>query len=166
MNQGRYIDELEDAAKTNFCIGVSYYPEKHFESPNINYDLNLLKEKEKNGAHYGVSQMFFDNQKYFDYVKIAREQGVKMPLVPGMKIMTSKRHLNILPSIFHIDIPDELTQRMLAAKTREEEIKVGIDWAYKQSLELLDNGVNFLHYYIMQNTSPFVKLMERLKKRL
>ncbi len=166
MNQGRYIDELIDAAKSNFCIGVSFYPEKHFESPNIAFDLDLLKQKQQAGAHYGVSQMFFDTKKYLDYVKIARSQGINIPLVPGMKIMTSKKHLTILPSIFHIDIPEELTNKMMAAKTKEEEIKVGVDWAYKQCMELMDQGIYYLHFYIMQNTKPFIMLMDKLKKHM
>ena len=166
MNQGKYIDELIDAAKTSFCIGVAYYPEKHFESPNIRFGLDLLKKKEAAGAHYGVAQMFYDNQKYFAYVQKARAYGIKMPLIPGLKIITSKKHLTRLPSIFHIDLPEELCDRMMAAKNRQEEIQVGIDWAYKQSMELLDKGVPYLHFYIMQNTSPFIKLMNKLKKKL
>lgn len=167
MNQGHYIDdELIDAAKTNFCIGVSCYPEKHFEAPNLKFDTNVLKMKQDAGAHYAVSQMFYDTSKYLDFVKKVKEAGVTIPILPGMKVMTSRRQLSVLPSIFHIDIPEELTDRMLKAKDRAEEIQVGIDWAYKQSLELLDAGVPYLHYYIMQNTSPFVKLMDKLKKKL
>ena len=96
----------------------------------------------------------------------AKEAGIEMPLVPGMKIITSKKQLTRLPSVFHIDIPEELTDRMLAAKDRAEEIQVGVDWAYKQSLELLNAGIPFLHFYIMQNTRPFLSLMDKLKKKL
>lgn len=167
MNQGHYIDdELIDAAKTNFCIGVSCYPEKHFEAPNLKFDIDILKMKQDAGAHYAVSQMFYDNSKYLEFSQKVKAAGVTMPLLPGMKIMTSAKQLSVLPSIFHIDIPEELTDRMLKAKDRNEEIQVGIDWAYKQSLELLDAGVPYLHFYIMQNTSPFVKLMDKLKKKL
>lgn len=166
MNEGRYIDELIDAAKTNFSIGVSCYPEKHYEAPNLKFDLDILKQKEDAGAHYAVSQMFYDTSKYLDYLAAARKAGIKMPILPGMKIMTSKRQLTVLPSIFHIDIPEELTDRMLSAKDRAAEIQVGVDWAYKQSLELLDAGVPYLHFYIMQKTSPFVKMMDKLKKKL
>ena len=166
MNKGIYIDELIDAAKTNFCIGVACYPEKHFQSPNMKYDLNILKEKQEAGAHYAVSQMFYNTSKFIDFSKKAKESGINIPLVPGMKIITSKKQLNRLPSIFHIDLPEELTDRMLAAKDRAEEIQVGVDWAYKQSLELLEAGIPYLHFYIMQNTSPFLKLMEKLKKKL
>lgn len=166
MNQGVYIDDLIDASKSNFCIGVSCYPEKHFESPNLEFDLRILKEKEEAGAHYAVSQMFFDTQKFIDFVKRAREYGIKMPILPGMKIMTTPRHLSSLPAFFYIDIPMELTERMQAAKSRAEQIQVGVDWAYKQAMELLDAGHPFLHFYIMQNTKPFLALMEKLKKKL
>lgn len=166
MNRGQYIDELIDAAKTNFCVGVACYPEKHFESPNLKFDLQVLKEKQDAGACYAVSQMFYNTQKFLDYVAVARKADIKMPIIPGMKIITSKSQLTRLPSIFHIDLPEELTDRMLAAKTREKEIEVGVEWAYKQSLELLDNGIPYLHFYIMQNTRPFLKLMDKLKKHL
>lgn len=166
MNQGKYLDQLIDSAPTNFCVGVSYYPEKHFEAPNLDFDISKVLLKQNLGAHYGVSQMFFDNQKYFDYVNRAKEVGITIPLIPGLKILTSKRHLHSIPSIFHVDLPVELTERISAAKTREEIIEVGVDWAYKQTIELLEFGVPCVHFYIMQNTSPFLKLMERLKKHL
>ncbi|MEO0585263.1 MAG: methylenetetrahydrofolate reductase [Bacteroidota bacterium] len=163
MNHGRYIDDLIDAAKTNFCIGVSCYPEKHFESPNIEFDLQILKEKQDNGAHYAVSQMFFNSQKFIDFVRKARDYGITMPIIPGMKIMTRQHHLNVLPSIFHIDIPLELTERMMHAQTKEAQTQVGIEWAYKQSIELLEAGFPYLHFYIMQNTRPFLSLMDKIK---
>lgn len=166
MNQGNYLDELIDAAPTNFCIGVACYPEKHFECPNNKFGLQILKDKQDKGAHYAVSQMFYDTDRFLKFVKAARDFGITMPIVPGMKIMTSKRQLSRLPAIFHIDIPEELTDRMFAAKNREEEIAVGVDWAYKQSLELLEAGIPYLHYYIMQNTKPFLALMNKLKKKL
>lgn len=166
MNHGRYIDDLIDATPTNFCIGVSCYPEKHFEAPNLDFDLDILKQKQAAGAHYAVSQMFYDTGKFLDFVKKARAAGVTIPIIPGMKIMTAKGQLTRLPSIFHIDIPQELTHRMLAAKTRVEEIQIGVEWAYQQSLDLIDAGIPYLHFYIMQNTRPFLALMEKLKKKL
>ncbi|MCB0838182.1 MAG: methylenetetrahydrofolate reductase [Bacteroidetes bacterium] len=166
MNKGIYIDELIDAAKSNFCIGVACYPEKHFQSPNLKFDLQILKKKEEAGANYAVSQMFYDTSKFLDFIKIAKDFGINMPLVPGMKIITSKTQLSRLPSVFHIDIPEELTERMFAAKDRAEEIQVGVDWAYKQALELLDAGIPYLHFYIMQNTTPFLNMMEKLKKKM
>ncbi|MEM9983899.1 MAG: methylenetetrahydrofolate reductase [Bacteroidota bacterium] len=167
MNQGRYIDgDLIDAAKSEFCIGVACYPEKHFEAPNIDFELKVLKDKQDAGAHYAVSQMFYDTPKFLNFVDKARDFGITMPIVPGLKIMTSKKHLTILPSIFHIDIPHELAERMLHAKTRQEEIQVGVDWSMRQCMELLEAGIPYLHFYIMQNTKPFLKLMEQLKVKV
>lgn len=166
MNQGKYIDDLIDAEATNFCAGVAFYPEKHFQAPNLQFDMNILKLKQDNGANYGVSQMFFDNEKFISYVNKCRETGINIPLLPGLKILTTKTQLHVLPEIFHLDIPQELAEKMLAAKTREEEIQVGVDWAYKQCLELLDFGVPCLHFYVMQNTKPFLLLMDKLKKHL
>ncbi len=167
MNQGKYLDtDLVDAAKTNFCVGVACYPEKHFESPNMKFDLQILKEKQDKGAGYAVTQMFFDNQKYLGYIRLAREAGITIPIVPGLKIITTKSQISAIPSFFHVDIPEELSDRMLAAKTKEEERKVGVDWATKQSLDLFDAGQKYVHFYIMQNTTPFVEMMEKLKVRV
>lgn len=163
MNEGIYIDDLIDAAKTNFCIGVSCYPEKHFEAPNMDFELKVLKMKQDAGAHYAVSQMFFDTQKFVDFVDQAREYGITIPIIPGMKIMTRKRHIEALPPIFHIDIPNELINRMNAADTKEAQTLVGVEWAYKQSIELLEAGFPYLHFYIMQNTKPFMMLMDMLR---
>ena len=166
MNQGVYLDELMDAASSDFCIGVSCYPEKHFESPNLKYDLEILKAKQEAGAHYAVSQMFYDTDKFLAFIKEARDFGITIPIIPGMKIMTSQRQLNVLPSIFHIDIPEELTERMFAAPDRKAQIEVGIGWAERQCIKLLEAGIPFLHFYVMQNTSPFVKLMDRMKQKV
>ncbi|MDX2285597.1 MAG: methylenetetrahydrofolate reductase [Bacteroidia bacterium] len=166
MNRGRYMDDLIDAARTNFCIGVSCYPEKHFEAPNLSFDLKVLKDKQDAGAHYAVSQMFYDTDKFLRYVEMARKAGITIPILPGLKIMTSRSQLTTLPSVFHIDIPEELTDRMLAARNRAEEIETGVDWAYRQCLKLMDAGINYLHFYVMQNTSPFVKLMDRIRVKV
>ena len=166
MNKGKYIDDLIDAAKTNFCVGVACYPEKHFSSPNLKFDLQILKRKQDAGAHYAVSQMFYDTSKFVQYVKLAREAGIEIPIIPGMKIITSKQQLTSLPSFFYVDIPEELMDRMMATQTRKEAIEVGIEWAHKQSIELLEAGFPYLHFYIMQNTSPFVKLMGSLKHKV
>lgn len=167
MNKGIYLDKsMVSAAPTNFSIGVAYYPEKHFQSPNQAFGLKVLKEKEEKGAQYGVSQMFFDTQTYFDFCQNAREAGIQMPLIPGLKILTSKSQLTRLPSIFHLDVPEELCDRMMSAKTKDEELQVGVDWAYKQCMELLDGGVPYLHFYIMLRTQPFTMLMEKLSKKL
>ncbi|MEM6766697.1 MAG: methylenetetrahydrofolate reductase [Bacteroidota bacterium] len=166
MNKGKYIDDLIDAAKTNFCIGVSCYPEKHFEAPNLDFDLKVLKNKVDSGAHYAVSQMFFDADKFLRFKKEAQKQKINIPLIPGMKILTSKRQVRRLPAIFYVDIPTELINRMEAAKSREQEMQVGVEWAYQQALKLLEAGTPYLHFYIMQNTKPFVMLMDKLKKKI
>jgi len=167
MNTGKYLDDnLIDAAKTEFCIGVSCYPEKHFEAPSLKFDIQNLKNKIDSGAHYAVSQMFFDNQKYFDFVKMCREAGIEAPIIPGLKILTSKKQLNSIPKVFYINMPDELVDRILSCKDDKAVRKAGIEWAYKQSLDLLENGSPSLHFYIMHNTSPFLELMEMLKKKI
>jgi methylenetetrahydrofolate reductase (NADPH) len=166
MNRGKYLDDILDANPTDFCMGVSAYPEKHFESPNLNFDLDILLAKQEAGAHYAVSQMFFDNQVYLDYVSRARERGITIPILPGLKIITSKAQLNKLPSAFFLNMPQELVERVLKAPNDSAVVEVGIDWAYQQSIGLLETGANLLHFYIMQNTAPFVRLMERLKKQL
>lgn len=167
MNHGRYLDEnLIDAAHSDFCIGVSCYPEKHFEAPNLKSDILNLKNKVDAGAHYAVSQMFFDNSKYFEYVALAREAGVTVPIIPGLKILTSKKQLTSIPKVFYINLPDELVDRVMACKDDKEVRQVGVDWAYQQSLDLLEKGAPSLHFYIMQNTGPFLALMDKLSKKL
>ena len=166
MNKGVYQDELIDAAPTNFCVGVSFYPEKHFEAPNLAFDIDMLKKKQELGADYAVSQMFFNNKAYHDYAAMAKERGVTIPLIPGIKILTGHKQLTSIPRAFFVEIPEEFTDRMLKADTREKRIDVGVDWAYKQAVELLESGAPCVHFYIMSNTTPFIKLMEKLKKHL
>lgn len=166
MNQGIYQDQLIDAAKTDFCIGVACYPEKHFEAPNQHFDLEILKQKQQLGARFAVTQMCYDNRHYFDFVKRARAADITIPIIPGLKILTSKRQLTSIPRAFHVEVPEELTDRMLQANSHSQLRDVGVDWAYRQSLDLLQHGAPCLHFYIMQNTTPFVQLMERLRPRL
>lgn len=166
MNQGQYLDELIDAQRTDFCIGVAAYPEKHFEAPNLAFDLQILKQKQDAGAHYAVTQMFYDNQAYFEFVKKARAMGITIPIVPGLKILTARNQLKSIPRAFYINLPEELVNQLLAAPDDKQAREVGIEWAYQQALSLLDAGVPIIHFYIMHNTSPFVRLMEKLKKHL
>ncbi|MCS7074731.1 MAG: methylenetetrahydrofolate reductase, partial [Bacteroidia bacterium] len=163
MNQGIYLDELIDAHPSNFCIGVAAYPEKHFSSPNIAFDIEVLKKKQDNGAHYAVCQMFFDNKYYYQYIEKARAAGVTIPILPGIKILTNRNQLYSIPKAFFVSIPEELTSSIFLAKDDKEVYQIGIDWAYKQSIDLLEHGFLHLHYYIMQNTTPFLKLMNQLK---
>ncbi len=150
MNRGKYMDEeLENATPTNFCIGVSGYPEKHFEAPNMSSDLKWLKQKVDAGADYIVTQMFFDNKKFFAFVEKCREMGINVPIIPGLKPMASRKQLVALPKIFHIDLPEDLVNAVEACKDDKAVKQVGIEWAIQQSKELKAAGVPVLHYYTM-----------------
>ena len=150
MNKGVYLDdELQNAAPTDFCIGVAGYPEKHFEAPNIKTDMKYLKKKVEDGADYIVTQMFFDNQKYFDFVDKCRAAGIDVPIVPGIKPITTVKQATILPSIFHIDLPEDLSDAIENCKDNEQAREVGVEWAVQQSKELIEYGVPTLHFYSM-----------------
>jgi methylenetetrahydrofolate reductase (NADPH) len=148
MNRGKYLDEsLENASPTDFSVGVAGYPEKHFESPNMDSDLRHLKAKVDAGADYIITQMFFDNKKYFDFVKSCREAGIKVPILAGLKPIITRRDIEVLPQVFHIDIPEELVKEVGKCKTNSEAKEAGIEWTIRQSKELMQNGVPALHYY-------------------
>jgi methylenetetrahydrofolate reductase (NADPH) len=150
MNEGRYLDaDLKDVQRTNFCIGVAGYPEKHFEAPNINSDLKYLKAKVDAGAEYIVTQMFYDNAKFFDFVEKCKAIGINVPIIPGLKPLTSKSQLSVIPHYFHIDMPDELVDMVERAKSDAEVREIGVQWCIKQSKELLAAKVPVLHYYTM-----------------
>ena len=150
LNQGKYLHEIiETTYKANFCIGVAGYPEKHMEAPSLASDLRRLKEKIDLGAEYVVTQMFFDNKKYFAFVEAAREIGIDVPIIPGIKPVAVKRHLNVLPQVFSLDLPDELVSEVEKCKDNKEVREVGIEWAIQQSKELVEAGVPVLHYYSM-----------------
>ncbi|MEP1032677.1 methylenetetrahydrofolate reductase [NAD(P)H] [Ekhidna sp.] len=150
MNNGEYMDEeLQNAIPTNFCIGVAGYPEKHFEAPNMNFDLKWLKRKVELGAEYIVTQMFFDNKAFFKFVDDCRAIGIKVPIIPGLKPVATKSHLTTLPKIFKIDLPDELEQEIGKCKDNTEVRELGIEWGIHQCRELIDAGVPVLHFYSM-----------------
>jgi methylenetetrahydrofolate reductase (NADPH) len=150
LNKGKYLHDVLDVAnKSDFCIGVAGYPEKHLEAPSLLSDLKRLKEKQDAGADYVVTQMFFDNQKFFDFQKKATEIGITIPIIPGIKPLAVKKHLHILPQIFRIDLPEELINAVENAKNPAEIRQVGIEWAIQQSIELKAAGVPVLHYYSM-----------------
>ncbi len=150
MNNGKYMHEdVVDMAPTNFCVGVSGYPEKHFEAPNLIADLKYLKEKIDAGADYIVTQMFFDNKKYFEFVAQCRATGINVPIIPGLKILTSKKQILSLPKIFHIDIPQELFAEVEKCKDDKAVREIGIKWCIQQSKELVKANVPCLHYYTM-----------------
>jgi len=150
LNHGIYIDEdIRDGSKTNFCIGTAGYPEKHFEAPNLEIDLQFLKEKVDAGADYIMTQMFFDNQKFFAFEKACRDLGIQVPIIPGLKPITSKKQLTVLPRIFHVDIPTDLSNAILKCKTDAEVEAIGTEWLIQQSKELKSHGVPVLHYYTL-----------------
>ena len=163
MNKGIYLDEgLQNAYPSDFCIGVAGYPEKHFEAPNLNNDLKYLKHKVELGAEYIVTQMFFDNQKYIDFVKICRDNDINVPIIPGLKPITSIKQINILPRIFHIDLPEELSLELEKCKDNAEAREVGVEWAVKQSRELIEFGVPSLHFYSMGKAEPVYRIAKEL----
>lgn len=161
MNKGVYLDgEIDDGTKTDFCIGIAGYPEKHFEAPNMNFDLEWTIKKVEAGADYIVTQMFFDNQKYFDYVAACRAAGIDLPIVPGLKPITKKYQLTSLPRLFHLDLPDDLSKAICEAKDAAARRQVGIEWAIAQSKELKERGVPCLHYYTMGDVKTIRAIVE------
>ncbi len=163
MNRGTYLEDLMDAAPTEFCIGVAGYPEKHFKAPNLTWDILYLKRKVDAGAHYITTQMFFDNQHYFRFVELCREVGIEVPIIPGLKILTLKSHLQVLPSRFYVDLPEALAAEVEAAKP-EHVVDIGVEWARAQCEELLEAGVPCVHFYIMQRSEVVRRVVEPLRK--
>jgi|AntAceMinimDraft_3_1070362.scaffolds.fasta_scaffold00648_3 methylenetetrahydrofolate reductase (NADPH) len=159
LNNGLYLDEeLENTRSMNFCIGVAGYPEKHGESPNMDSDLYFLKKKIDAGASYIVTQMFYDNQKYFDFVKLCRSKGIKVPIIPGLKPISTKSHLANIPKTFNVDLPVDLVKEVLKCKDNKQIRQVGVEWAIEQSRELKDAGVPVLHYYTMGKSDNIQKI--------
>lgn len=150
MNNGLYLDdEMKDASPTNFCMGIAGYPEKHFEAPNLYSDMKWLKEKVDAGADYIVTQMFFDNKKYFEFVDLCRKNDINVPIIPGLKILSSRSQLIALPKIFHIDLPQDLFVELEKCKDDKAVKEIGIKWCIEQSKELKKANVPCLHYYTM-----------------
>ena len=165
MNHGRYLEQgLLDAEPTAFCIGVGGYPEKHFEAPNLETDVRHTKAKVDAGADYIVTQMFFDNARYFAYLERCRAAGITVPIIPGLKILSAKSQLASIPRNFFVDIPAELSDEVLAAEG-DEVVEVGVRWAERQSQELLEHGVPALHFYVMQSSKAVTRLLDRLEIR-
>ncbi|MFN8273853.1 MAG: methylenetetrahydrofolate reductase [NAD(P)H] [Flavobacteriaceae bacterium] len=150
LNRGIYLDEdLKNSAKTNFCIGIAGYPEKHMEAPSLDSDIHFLKQKIKNGADYIITQLFYDNKKYFDFVDKCRAAGITVPIIPGLKPIATKKQLNLIPHRFSVELPDDLIMEVVRAKDNDAVMQVGIEWCIAQSKELLAAGVPVLHYYSM-----------------
>jgi methylenetetrahydrofolate reductase (NADPH) len=165
MNRGEYLEELEEATPSNFCIGVAAYPEKHEEAPNLERDIAVLLEKQEAGAEYAVTQLFYDNEVFFRFVKACRDQGVTIPIVPGLKILTRRSHVTNVPKHFNVSVPEALVAEV-AAVDDDRVAEVGIRWARDQTLQLFEQGVPSAHFYVMQDTGPLVSLLELLKRDL
>jgi methylenetetrahydrofolate reductase (NADPH) len=150
LNKGSYLhDEVENTNPSNFCIGVAGYPEKHFEAPSLNSDIKYLKSKVDAGAEYVVTQMFFDNKHYFNFVNKCKEAGIHVPIIPGLKPIASKKQLTTIPRNFYLNLPDDLIRSIETAKTQAAVKEIGIEWCVEQSKELMRNKVPVLHYYTM-----------------
>jgi methylenetetrahydrofolate reductase (NADPH) len=163
LNKGIYLDEeLKNSAQTNFCIGVAGYPEKHMEAPSFDSDIHFLKQKIQNGADYIVTQMFFDNQKFFDFVAKCRKEGITVPIIPGLKPLATKKQLNQIPLRFSIDLPDELIMEVVKAKDNEAVRQIGIEWCTAQSKELVAAGIPVLHYYSMGKADNIKQIAQAL----
>ena len=163
LNKGVYLDpDLKNTTTTSFCIGVAGYPEKHFEAPNPDSDLRWLKQKVDHGAEYIITQMFFDNRRYFDFVDRCRDNGIDVPIIPGIKPLTTATQLSVLPQVFHVDLPDELVAAVEAAKTKDQVREAGISWCTRQAEELLDRGVPTLHFYTMGKANPTAEIARRV----
>lgn len=161
MNNSKYLDEnIDDGEPTDFCIGIAGYPEKHFEAPNREIDLRHTKAKIEAGADYIVTQMFFDNQKYFDYVDACRAAGITVPIVPGLKPLTKLYQLNSIPRLFHVDLPEDLVSALQKADTAAARREAGIEWCIAQSKELKAAGAPCLHYYMMGDSSTVRQIAE------
>lgn len=164
MNNGIYLDEdIKNGGKTKFCMGVAGYPEKHFEAPNLEIDLQKLKQKVDAGAEYIMTQMFFDNQKFYDFVKACKAMDINVPIIPGLKPITNKKQLSVLPRIFHVDIPTELSNSIMKCKTDQECEQVGAEWLIQQSRDLKAFGVPVLHYYTLGKPKVIWNVVKALK---
>lgn len=163
MNRGLYLDEeLQNTEPTDFCIGVAAYPEKHFEAPSLNQDIAYLKAKVAAGADFIVTQLFFDNRKFFDFVHRCRAAGIEVPIIPGLKPIASLKHLSFLPHFFHVDLPDALVREVIACSDNAAVRQVGVEWAIAQSRELIAAGVPALHFYSMGNSDNIRQIAEKV----
>ena len=163
LNSGRYLDDnIVNHDNSDFCIGVAGYPEKHYEAPNLQVDLHYLKEKIDRGANYIVTQMFFDNEKYFDFVTKCREIGINVPIIPGIKPIATQKQLNLLPHRFNIDIPETLAEAVLNCKKKEQVREIGVQWSIQQCKELIEWGVPCLHFYSMGKSDNIYKIAKEL----
>ncbi|MBX2906336.1 MAG: methylenetetrahydrofolate reductase [Taibaiella sp.] len=163
LNNGIYMeDDIMDGAKTDFCIGIAGYPEKHFESPNMDTDIYYLKRKIELGAHYVVTQLFFNNEHYYNYVAKCRENGVEVPIIAGLKPITNKKQLTTIPRVFNVEVPVELYSEMMKAKTDEACEQVGEEWLLHQCRDLLKNNAKVLHFYTLGKPQVIYNVLKKL----
>jgi methylenetetrahydrofolate reductase (NADPH) len=162
MNRGRYlVDDLLDAHPSGFCIGVGAYPEKHVEAPNLIADVRGLKTKVAAGADYVVTQMFFDNAYYFRLIDVCRREGIAVPIIPGLKVLSAKSQLRSIPRSFYVEIPAPLADAA-SSVSDEEVLDVGVDWTLRQAVELLERGVPALHFFVVHDAEPIRRLLAKL----
>ena len=163
MNKGRFLDdEIIDCCPTDFCIGVAGYPEKHMEAPCLESDLDFLEEKVRRGADYIITQMFFDNARFFEFVKRVRERGITVPVIPGLKPLATKKQLNALPLKFKVDLPEQLVREVISGKSEANIRQAGIEWCVAQSLELIKEGVPAIHFYSSGKTDNIREVLSRI----
>lgn len=162
LNSGRFLDEIEGSSKFDFCIGVAGYPEKHFEAPNKKLDIINLKKKVDAGADYVVTQMFYDNKHYFEFVRMAREAGITVPIIPGIKVLKNATQLVSVPKNFYIDFPDDLVE--MVTNDPKNVGAIGKEWATNQVQGLLEGGAPCVHFYIMNDTHTIVDIVKKFQK--
>ncbi|HPI39211.1 MAG TPA: methylenetetrahydrofolate reductase [Pseudobdellovibrionaceae bacterium] len=162
LKKGKFLDHIEDTAPLDFCIGVAGYPEKHFEAPSLKQDISYLKKKVDAGAEYIVTQMFFDNQKFLNFVDLCRQEGIQVPIIPGIKVIKSAKQLKTLPKAFYIDLPDDLVEEFEA--NPQHEVEIGKNWAVKQIEELLMEGHLNVHFYVLNDSDTISEIVSRFKK--
>jgi len=162
LKTGKYLTNIANSASINMCTGIGVYPEKHFHSNSFDKEISLIKKKIEAGAEYAVTQMFFDNQKYFDFVKKCRNEGITIPIIPGIKILDKPRQIDSLEKIFHINLPKELKDE--AKQNIEHVDEIGTNWAIRQSEELINAGVPIIHYYLMNDTTCMLNILNHLDK--
>ncbi len=161
MNRGKYLDpDLQEPSPTDFCVGVAGYPEKHVEAPNFDSDLHFLKKKIEAGAEFIVTQMFFDNEKFFAFEKRCREAGIEVPIIPGIKPLSTKKQLNLLPATFNINLPEALVKEVLKCKSNDEVYEVGVEWGIQQTRELIAHCVPVVHFFTMGKADNVRRIAE------
>ena len=162
MNNGVYLEEeLKNSSPTNFCVGVAGYPEKHFEAPNMQSDIHFLKKKVEAGADYIVTQMFFDNQQYFDFVNLCRDNNITIPIIPGLKPISTIKQLTLLPQRFHLNLPNSLVDAIIKCKNNADVRQVGIEWGIQQTKELIEFGAPCIHFYPMGKSDNVQQIVNR-----